>query len=335
MLGRNIARLENCTGLHDTGVLEDEGRFLQNVYPTEDMCGGPGRFGFDPRAHLTETSALLTRGNVAKLRASWHAHWDNSKAIFVEKTPANLLMTRFLQAAFPNSYFVVIKRHPVAVAMAAQKWKLNVTPLYNMFEHWLHCHALYEQDKKYLKHVYELSYEDYIENADKYHRQIAEFIGTRVPEPPEQDTFRYVAQWRSSGGLRVPERTMEEPTRSHNQKYFNRWSDFLNNSPLRCYYQYIAVQYEPKFMRYGYSLINEFGLTEERRRAAERIPTTTGKLYCVVANIHALIVRVPPQARSNTKRLLRAHLPEPLKARIKNLVRKFSPMKKQSKMVSC
>lgn len=66
ILGRNIARMENCTGFRDTGVLEDEGRFLQDVYPTEDACGGPGRFGFDPRAHLTERSALLTPGNAAK-----------------------------------------------------------------------------------------------------------------------------------------------------------------------------------------------------------------------------------------------------------------------------
>ena len=45
------------------GYLEDEGRFLQDVYPTEDVCGGPGRFGFDPRAHLTEASPLLTQEN--------------------------------------------------------------------------------------------------------------------------------------------------------------------------------------------------------------------------------------------------------------------------------
>ena len=154
ILGRNIARMENCTGFRNTGVLEDEGRFLQDVYPTEDVFGGPGRFGFDPRAHLTEASPLLTPENAAKLRAGWHAYWDNSKTIFVEKTPANLLMTRFLQAAFPNSYFVVIKRHPIPVGMAAQKWKKNVTSLYNMFEHWLHCHRLYDEDKKYLNHVY-------------------------------------------------------------------------------------------------------------------------------------------------------------------------------------
>jgi len=35
-----------------------------------------------------------------------------------------------------------------------------------------------------LKQVYELKYEDYVEDPDKYNREIAAFIGTRVPEPP-------------------------------------------------------------------------------------------------------------------------------------------------------
>ena len=61
--------MENCTFLRGTGVVEDEGRYLQDVYPTEGESGGPGRFGFDPRVHLTETSALLTPENMAKLRA--------------------------------------------------------------------------------------------------------------------------------------------------------------------------------------------------------------------------------------------------------------------------
>jgi len=33
------ARMENCTGFRDTGVLESRA-FLQDVYPTEDVCGG-------------------------------------------------------------------------------------------------------------------------------------------------------------------------------------------------------------------------------------------------------------------------------------------------------
>src|SRR5437660_4817528 len=202
LLGRNVARLEDCTGFRNTGESEDEGQFLQDVYPVDAEYGGMSRFGFDPRAHRTETSALLTRENVVKLRASWHAYWDNSKTIFVEKTPANLLMTRFLQAVFPNSYFIVIRRHPLSVSMAIRKWKVCLTPLYRSFEHWLHCYRVFEQDKKYLKQVYELRYEDYVEDPAKYHREIAAFIGTCVPEQPKEDSFRIVLQWRNPSGLR-------------------------------------------------------------------------------------------------------------------------------------
>src|SRR5262249_25536423 len=111
LLGRNIARMENCTGLKNTGVFEDEGQFLQDVYPTASAYGGSSRCGFDPRIHRTESSELLTPEKVARLRGTWHSYWDNTKTLFVEKTPENFLMTRFLQAGFPNSYFVVVKRH--------------------------------------------------------------------------------------------------------------------------------------------------------------------------------------------------------------------------------
>ena len=48
LLGRNIARLENCTGFKNTGAGSDEGQFLQDVYPIAAAYGGAGRFGFDP-----------------------------------------------------------------------------------------------------------------------------------------------------------------------------------------------------------------------------------------------------------------------------------------------
>ena len=147
MLGRNIARLENCTGFKNTGADMDEGQLLQDVYTIDTEFGGAGRFGFEPSTHRTETSELLTPENIARLRASWHSYWDKSKTICVEKTPGNLLMTRFLQAAFPNSYFIVVKRHPVPVSIASQRWKINITSLHSLFKHWLHCHELFEQDK--------------------------------------------------------------------------------------------------------------------------------------------------------------------------------------------
>jgi len=302
--------MENCTGFKDTGVIEDEGQFLQDVYPISKVYGGAGKFGFDPRAHLTETSRLLTPENTLKLRQSWERHWDQSKPIRVEKTPGNLLKTRFLQAAFPNSYFVVVRRHPVPVSMANQRWRVSLAPLHNLFEHWLHCHALFEEDRKHLKHVYELSYEDYVRHPDKYHEEIGAFIGARVPKA-----------------------AMEQVSSAYNQKYFNRWSDLLNNSPFKGYYLYIAVKYESKFTKYGYSLTKGFGLNEERLREAERISATAGALYCFVADACALMVRLTAQSKGYIKRQLRALLPDLLKVRIKHALRKMAPIKKQPKMV--
>ena len=317
MLGRNIARMENCTGFRETGVLEDEGRFLQDVYPTEDICGGPGRFGFDPRAHLTETSELLTPQNTAKLRASWHAYWDNSKTIFVEKTPANLLMTRFLQAAFPNSYFIVIRRHPIPVSMAAQKWTINVTSLDNMFKHWLHCHALFDEDKSHLNHLYELSYEDYVEDQAHHHEEIAAFIGTRVPEPPKNDSFRTVAQWRNLTGLRVPEKAMEKVTAGHSEKYFERWCKLLGDSSFKSYYRYMAQRYEPRFAKFGYSLTERLETHEKVRLEQVKIPAVVGISYCCAADAVAFLVRVRARFMGRAKNGLRTLLPEPIKLRIR------------------
>ena len=91
-----------------------------------------------------------------------------------------------------------------------------------------------------LKRVYELKYEDYVEEQDRYHKEIAAFIGTQVPEPPKEDTYRYVAQWGNPTGFRVPEKGMEKTSPIHNHKYLNRWRKLLIESPFRVYYRYLA-----------------------------------------------------------------------------------------------
>jgi len=309
LLGRNIARMEDCTGLKNTGVFEDEGQFLQDVYPTASAYGGSSRCGFDPQMHRTETSDLLAPEKVARLRATWHSFWDNSKSIFVEKTPENFLMARFLQAAFPNSYFVVLRRHPVPVSIAGQKWVVNVTSLNRMFQHWLLCYKIFEQDKKYLKHVYQLRYEDYVENPDKYHQEIAAFIGTRVPEPPKEDTFYIVLQqWRPD--LRVPERAMEIPGAGFNKKYFDRWSYFLNRSPFKGYYRYIARKYESEFAKHGYSLIKGFIDNEEALGSGSKLSAIFGPVYCLAADLSAFLRRSVVKTKGYAKRGVKRLLPE-------------------------
>jgi hypothetical protein len=205
----------------------------------------------------------------------------------VEKTPADLLMTRFLQAAFPNSYFVVIKRHPAAVCLATQKmWKINMSPLHRLFEHWLRCHELFEADKKYLNRVYELTYEDYIENPAKYHEEIADFIGTRLPEARSDGKYQYVVRVGNQHVSPVSEDVLEEVKPTHNAKYLKRWSDLLTKSFFRKYYCYIAHTYEAKFNRYGYSLAGPFKDADEASLQST-ISAATGFLYSLGADVYA------------------------------------------------
>jgi hypothetical protein len=300
LLARNIGKLRDCTVFRDTGVIEDEGQYLQDVYPTNNELGGTGWYGFNPRAHLTETSPLLTPENVARLRTSWHSHWDKNKSICVEKTPGNLLMTRFLQAAFPNAYFIVIRRHPVPVSMANQRWKVSIAPLHKGFDHWLLCHELYEEDKKYLSHVYELTYEDYIRNPSKYHQEIATFIGTSTPAE-----------------------RMEDVSDIHNKRYFERWRNLLTGSLFKNYYRYIARKYESRFSIYGYSLTQEVGIEDTVFEEGNKISELLGALYCLGADAHAFTWRLAVRMRGKTRRQLRRLLPEFIKTRIKRLLQQL------------
>jgi len=298
ILGRNIGRLVDCTSFKNTGVTEDEGQFLQDVFPIDSKYGGPGRFGFDARAHLTETSDLLTPENVTRLHDSWHARWDSSKTICVEKTPANILRTRFLQAVFPNSYFIIMRRHPVPVSMATQRlWKVNRVSLHRLFSHWLHCHKLFDADRRHLRHVYELTYENYVENPHKYQQEIAAFIGTAVPKPLNRGAFREVIQVKTRLPVSVPEDVMEEVTKGHNERYFERWLTLLRDSVFRRYYQRVATKYEYQFLTYGYSLTNGFP-AEKVAFGSSKVSTTVGEFYCQGADAYAFFQRFGSRLKS-------------------------------------
>lgn len=150
----------DVSGFRNTGVPENEGQHLQTVYPPARVYGGPGRFGFDPRAHLTEQSDLVSDDSRDRLFSEWSRYWELSKRVLLEKSPPNLIRTRFLQAMFPNARFVIMQRHPVAVAYATQKW--SRTPVASLIEHWLVCHELFEADRPRLKHVLVVRYEELV-----------------------------------------------------------------------------------------------------------------------------------------------------------------------------
>jgi hypothetical protein len=235
LLARCLAEHPQVSGFAGTGVREDEGQHLQTVYPAGRDHGGPGRFGFDPEAHLTESSALVSDVSRRLLLEQWGRHWDSSMRVLVEKSPPNLIRTRFLQALFPGARMIALVRHPIAVAGAtrefgrARRWwrRMSYTSL---IEHWLHCHDLLIADAATVQNLLVMRYEEFVANPDDRLADVYRFIGVE-PRP---------------SGLEV--------RRDINDAYFRRWSLASHAPGTSADIAGAVEKLEDRVSRWGYSL---------------------------------------------------------------------------------
>jgi hypothetical protein len=184
VLSRLLREHPDVSGFSGTGVPEDEGQHLQTVFPPAKAHGGPGRFAFDVASHLCEASPLVTTENRLLLSAQWATHYDLGKRFLLEKSPPNLIRARFLQALFPRSRFVFIVRHPLAVALATQKW--SKTSLVELLLHWHMAHAVLRNDLIHLKRFMIVRYEDVVADQQKAIGDICRFAGLASFMPREK-----------------------------------------------------------------------------------------------------------------------------------------------------
>lgn len=234
--------------LHDTGVPEDEGQHLQSVYVPAHAYGGPGVFGFCPEAHLDERSRLVSRAHAERLLAEWTPYWDLERRLLIEKTPQNLIQTRFLQGLFPECRFIVVLRHPVAVSYATQKWTSrfpwlrshgvpnNRNPkiwIRRLIEHWLVCHELFEDDRPSLKHVLVLHYEDFVEDPQRALNSMFAFLDVE------------------------PIQLQREVRDAVNDRYWAKWMHRRTGTLTRFYASGVIRAFEERVTRFGYSLLSE------------------------------------------------------------------------------
>lgn len=231
LLARLLAEHPEVSGFSGTGVPADEGQHLQTVYPPASVHGGPGRFGFAPESHLTESSPLATPENARAIFDEWSAHWDLTRPVLLEKSPPNLLKTRFLQALYPGAAFVVIVRHPIPVSVPTAKWR-GTRRYDRIVAHWLRCHALFEADREHLERVHVLTYEQLVGDPDGVLRGIFEFLELD-PIPPSEPV---------EGGA--------------NEKYFRQWREMKRDLKMRAFLDLVSLRYERRVRRYGYSLLS-------------------------------------------------------------------------------
>jgi hypothetical protein len=226
-LARWLARHPDVSGFADTGVWEDEGQHLQSVYPTARAHGGPGRFAFARDAHLTERSPLARPESRARLVADWSPHWDLTRAVLVEKSPPNVVRSRFLQDLFPDATFLMILRDPIATAYATQKW--TRTPLDALVRHWLTAHEQMLADAARVPSLRIVRYEELMAAPDVV---LAGLFSLLSLAP-------YDGRWDVRPGL--------------NEAYLSRWHP--DGNPLKqLRADVMARRFEPRVRRFGYSV---------------------------------------------------------------------------------
>lgn len=164
LLARLLRQHPRVSGFFRTGVPEDEGQHLQDVVPTAAILGGPGRFGLHPEGPLDERSPLATRENAARILERWSPHWDVDCPVLLEKSPPNLIRTRFLQRLFPGARFLLIVRHPVAVSYGTRG--LRGPSLRALMTHWAACHRRVLDDLPRLERARIVRFEELIQRPD-------------------------------------------------------------------------------------------------------------------------------------------------------------------------
>lgn len=215
------------SGFSQTGVPEDEGQHLQFVYKPAKAFGGPGKYIFDKNSYMNECHALATEQSAEEIMKQWGQHYDPKCPHFVEKSPPNIIRTRFLQKLFPNSRFIVILRHPIAIAYATRKW--SRTSIKSLVDHSLRGYETFENDMPHLRHVYVLRYEDFV----------------RSPRESIHEVFQF---------LRLHNISIQHEIRSNvNEKYFSMWRKDRRNFLKRLRFP-IDDELEERANRFGYSI---------------------------------------------------------------------------------
>lgn len=228
------------------GIITDEGVNLQKVCKKPKEINGPGRFVFHEEGPLDEHSNLVSPLNRERLLKAWTPFWDADESVWCEKSPPNLIRMRFLQALFPEAYFINIVRHPIAVSLATNKW--TQTSGEELLEHWIRAHQIYQRDRILINNELSIGYEYFAKNPEQVIAEIERFLDIKI--------------------------NYDQSFKNKNEKYFNSWLAPNHwEGTKNTYREQLIDKYEQEINQLGYSLIDlKRHPMIEVRRDSESVP---------------------------------------------------------------
>ena len=130
---------------------------------------------------------------------------------------------------FPKSYFINITRHPIATSIASKKW--SKTSLDELISHWIKCHEIFNEDKKMIRNIINIKYEDLINNNEEILARLSAFLNLNI-QPSKIEIRKGI-----------------------NDKYFKIWIKKSKNIFTKKRISKIIKKYNSDIEKFEYSLI--------------------------------------------------------------------------------
>ena len=200
LFARCLVAHPHVGGFAGTGVWEDEGQHLQDALLPARVLGGPGRFAHHPAAHLLPVGPAAAERLRGRLLRCWEPLWPRHTPWVVSKSPPDLLRGRLLQQLFPDAPLFVVRRHPLAVALATRRmgWAYRRRSLTELVAHWVHAHDLFEEDRPHLRNVLVVDHDRLIQAPAPILAAafgLLELEPVPPPEPLRDTDARYRLAW--------------------------------------------------------------------------------------------------------------------------------------------
>jgi hypothetical protein len=154
-----------------------EGHFITKGVPDPRMPGAPRIFSTRlPMFRWTEDSV---EGDAQRAMYDWAYYLPPPPGVIVEKSPTNVLRSRWLQRHFPRAAFLATVRDPYAVCEGIRR--REGVPLEHAAAHWVVCQDALLDDLPYLERKVVLRYEDLCAAPVRELKKIQDLVGLKRP----------------------------------------------------------------------------------------------------------------------------------------------------------
>jgi hypothetical protein len=158
-----------------------EGQMIPDLIPKLRPSVGSGRWACPEFIdHYRLTEADLEPGDRDLVTAAYKSAMNRPEARLVEKSPPNLVRTRYLQALFPDAIFVALTRNPFANVAANAKKRTKWGTIAEQALHWTTAYRLFLEDCSHLRRVMIIRYEDFVADPSRVFADVCTFCGVSV-----------------------------------------------------------------------------------------------------------------------------------------------------------